>query len=85
MIAGFHWPANSALAFVHHQGTEEYWSGSYSNPKEIELMWKVLKPMLRAGAVKPWEVALLTPYTMQKEALQETIILLQARHDDRFY
>ena len=57
LIRGFCWPHESALAFVHHRGTEDYHAGSYANRAEIDLISHVLETILQAGDVIPEDMA----------------------------
>ena len=66
-----YWPRNSALAFIHHTGTEVYSDGSYSNHEAIDFISKVLSYIVQAGDARPPDIAVLRPYNLQKDALQK--------------
>ena len=73
-IRGFCWSNKSALAFIDHRGVEKSKGGSFANLPEVEMIARILARIIKYADVRPDEVAVITPYNLQKEALQTKLV-----------
>ena len=71
---GIYWPAwNAPMAFVHHETSHQKMGTSVQNEHEVMLIEGALKNLLNYGGHLASDIAVLTPYSNQRNLLRQRL------------
>jgi superfamily I DNA and/or RNA helicase len=82
----FPWPQDTRLVFIECASPEDIGKQSKANPGQVELCKRVIRLLSTVSSPeqKPSTIAILTPYTRQKELLQSSIPNIEISSIDGF-
>jgi superfamily I DNA and/or RNA helicase len=82
----FPWPQDTRLVFIECASPEDIGKQSKANPGQVELCKRVIRLLstVPSPEQKPSTIAILTPYTRQKELLQSSIPNIEISSIDGF-
>lgn len=77
--AGFPWPTQLPLAFVHVGGDLEvtHGSGGKSNPTEATLVANIVSGFINEGGIESSEIAVISPYSKQAQRIRTELAVRQ--------